>query len=113
MRTATPPMPEDEVAAWQAHAAWLASTTLEFARNVVPNSGGALYGSLPADALVDAISAQRPALRLHKDAVQLPDRIKTAGAHTVELALPLPANAPDTLPRTVRVAVRVVPAADA
>ena len=107
---AQPPLTAEEVARWQEHAAWLASTPLAFRRKTVPNSHGALYGSLAPDALVAEIARLRPGLRLHKDAVLLADKIKTAGQHRVTVDLGLPANAPESLPRTVDVLVQVMPA---
>jgi len=107
---AQPPLTAEQTARWQEHASWLASTPISFRRKTVPNSNGALYGSLAPDALVAEIARLRPDLRMHKDSVLLADKIKTAGQHRVTVDLGLPANAPDSLPRTVDVLVQVLPA---
>jgi ribosomal protein L9 len=98
----------EEEAAWAEHAAWLAATPLEFVRKVVPGTDGTLYASLAADAIASELDRRRPALGVRRDSVQLPERIKSAGTHTVQVALPLPAHAPAALPRAVAVTVRVV-----
>ena len=58
------------------------------------------------------IARLRPGLRLHRDAVTLPDKIKALGDYTLTITLPLPTSAPAELPRALVVRVRVRSSSD-